>query len=152
MSDSLWPHELQYMSSLSFTISWSLLRLLSIELVMPSSHLILCHHFSYPQSSLAYGSFPGSQIFTSYGQSIGASPLAWVLRVIIQGWFPLGLTGLISLLSRKLSRVFSSTVIGKHQFFSAQPSLCQLSHVHMTTGNVTERFVVGLGYLLLKSQ
>ena len=68
------------------------------------------------QSFLASGSFPVSQLFTSGGQSIGASVLASVLPMNIQGWFPLGLTGLISLLSNGLSRVFSSTTIEKHQW------------------------------------
>ena len=64
-----------------------------------------------------------SQLFTSGGQSIGASASAPVLTINIQGWFPLGLTGLVFLLSRGVSTVFCSTTIQKHQFFSAQPSL-----------------------------
>ena len=64
-----------------------------------------------------------SQLFATGGQSIGASTSASVLPVNIQGWFPLGLTGLISLLSKGLSRVFSSTTIQKHQLFGTQPSL-----------------------------
>ena len=68
------------------------------------------------------GSFPMSWLFTSVSQRIGASALASVLPVNIQGWFPLGLTGLISLQSKGLSRVFSSTMVQKHQFFGAQPS------------------------------
>ena len=81
------------------------------------------------QSFLASGSFPMSQLFASGGQSIGAS--ASVLAMNIQSWFPLRLTGLISLLSKGLSRVFSSTIIWKHQFFSTQPSLCStLKSVH----------------------
>ena len=79
--------------------------------------------FSCPQSFPASGSFPMSQLFTSGGQSIGASASASVLPMNIQGWFPLGLTGLISLLSKGLSRIFSSTTVRKHQFFSTQPSL-----------------------------
>ena len=75
---------------------------------------------SCPQSSPASGSFPMSRLFTSGGQSTRASTLASVLPMSIQGWFPLGLTGLISLLSGELSRIFSSTPIQKHQFFSAQ--------------------------------
>ena len=75
------------------------------------------------QSFPASGSFPVSQLFTPGGQSIGASASASVLPVNIQSWFPLGLTGLISLLSKGLSRVFSSTTIQKHQFFGTQPSL-----------------------------
>ena len=72
------------------------------------------------QSFPASGSFPMSRLFTSGSRSIRA--LASVLPVNIQGWFPLGLTDLISLLPKWLSRVFSSTTIQKHQFFSAQPS------------------------------
>ena len=68
----------------------------------------------------ASGSFPMSQLFTSGGQSIGASALASVLPMNIQGWSPLGLTGLISLLSKGLSRVFSKTTVQKHQFCSTQ--------------------------------
>ena len=68
-----------------------------------------------------------SQLFASGGQSIRAS--ATVLPMSMQGWLPLGLTGLISLLSKGLSRVFSSTTIQKHPFFSAQPSLWSTSHI-----------------------
>ena len=71
-----------------------------------------------PQSFLALGSFPMSQLFTSGGQRIGAS--ASVLPMNIQGWFPLGLTGLISLQSKGLWRIFSSTIVQKHQLFSVQ--------------------------------
>ena len=86
------------------------------------------------QSFLASGTFPVSRLFPSDGQSFGASASATVLPTNIQGWFPLGLTGLISLLSKGLSRVFSSTTVRKHQFFSAQPSLWSNSHLYMTTG------------------
>ena len=75
-----------------------------------------------PQSFPASGSFPMSQPFASGGQSIGATASASVIPMSIQVWFPLGLTGLNSLLSKGLSRVFSSTTVRKHQFFSAQPS------------------------------
>ena len=71
------------------------------------SHLLLPHLSSCPQSFPASGSFPMSQLFASGGQSIGASVSALVLPKNIQGWFPFGLTGLISLQSRELSRVFS---------------------------------------------
>ena len=70
------------------------------------------------QSFLASGSFPMSQLFPLGGQSIGASASASVLPMNIRGWFSLGLTGLISLLSKGLSRVFSSTTVLKYQFFS----------------------------------
>ena len=74
------------------------------------------HHLS------ASGSFPVSQFFTSGGQSTGVSVSTSVLPMSIQGWFPFGLTGLISLQSKGLSRVFSNTTVWKHQFFSAQLS------------------------------
>ena len=75
------------------------------------------------QSFPASGSFPVSWLFTSGGQSIGTSALASVLPMNIQGWFPLGLIGLISLLSKELSKVFSSTTARKYQLFDSQPSL-----------------------------
>ena len=116
-------------ASLCIINSQSLLKLTSIESVMPSNHLIpfsSCLH-SFPAS----GSFPMSQFFTSGGQSIGVSALAWVLPMNIQDWFPLGLTGLISLQSKRLSGVFSNTAVQKHQFFSAQLSLCPtLTSIH----------------------
>ena len=74
---------------------------------------------SFPES----GSFPMSQLFRSDDQSMGASALASILPMKIQGWFLLGLTGLISLQSKGLSRVFSSTTIRKYQFFVTQPSI-----------------------------
>ena len=77
----------------------------------------------------ASGSFPMSQFFTSGGRSIGVSASASVLPMNIQDWLPLGLTGWISLQSKGLSGVFSSTTIQKHQFFSAQPSLWSNSHI-----------------------
>ena len=86
---------------------------------------------SYPQSFPASGSFPLSQLFASGGPSIGASALASVLPINTQGWFSLGLmTSLISLQSKGLSRVFSSTTIWKHQFFTIQPALWSNSHIH----------------------
>ena len=89
--------------------------------------------FSCLQSFPESGFFLISQLFTSGGQSIGAS--ASVPPVNIQGWFPLGWTGLISLQSKGLSRGFSNTTIQKHQFFGAQPSLWPHSqHTYMTTG------------------
>ena len=83
---------------------------------------------SCPQSFPESGSFAMSWLFALDGQSIRAS--ASVLPMNIQGWFPLGLTGLISLLSKGLSRVLSTTTVQKHQFFSAQPSLWSNSHIH----------------------
>ena len=90
--------------SLSLTISWSLPKFMSIESVIPSSHHILCCLLLFClQSFPASGSFPMSCLFSSGGQSIGASASASVLSMNIQGWCPLGLTGLISLLSKRLS-------------------------------------------------
>ena len=109
-------------ASPSYTSSCSLLKLMSIKSVMPSNHLILCHPFLFLPSI-----FSVRWLFTSGGHSIGAS--ASVLPANIQGWFPLVLTGLISLLSKGLSRVFSSPLVQKHQFFSAQPSLWSNSHI-----------------------
>ena len=72
-----------------------------------------------------------SQHFLSGSQSIRASASASVLPMNIQCWFPLGLIGLISLLSKRLSRVFSSTTVWMHEFFCAQPSLGSNSHIHI---------------------
>ena len=104
------------------------------------------HHWCHPtilssvslfsfwrQSFPASGSFPMSWPFSSGGQNTGAS--ASVLPMSIQGWFPLRLTGWISLLSKGLSRIFSSTTIRKHQFFNVLPSLwSRFQHRYMTTG------------------
>ena len=116
--------------SLSFTVSWSLLKLMSIESVMSSNYLILCHPLILlPQSFPASGSFPVSWLFASGSQSIGVSASISILPMNIQGWFPLGLTGLISLLSKGLSSIFSSTTVWKHQFSAAQLSLWCNSYI-----------------------
>jgi len=100
-----WTAALQ--ASLSFTISRILLKLMSIKSLKPSNHLILCCPFSScPLSFPASGSFPVSQLFASGGQSIGASASASVLPMNIQGWFPLGLTGLVSLLPKLYALLF----------------------------------------------
>ena len=80
--------------------------------------------------SQASGSFLMSQFFTSGGQSIGVSASTSVLPMNIQDWFPLGLTGLLSLQFKGLSRVFSNTTVQKHQFFTVQLSLYSNSHIH----------------------
>ena len=111
-------------ASLSSTVSWSLLLLMSIESVdHPTISFSVISFFSCPQSFPASGSFPVNWLFMLGGWSIGASASASFLPMNIHGWFPLGLTGLISLLSKGLSRVFSSTILWKHQFFGTQPSL-----------------------------
>ena len=106
---TLWPHGLQHarlQASLSIINSRSLLKLKSIELVMPSpsdGYLILCRPLLLPPSIFpASGSFPVSQFFASGSQSIGASASASVLPMNMQDWFTLGLTGLISLQSKRL--------------------------------------------------
>ena len=115
-------------ASLSITNSQSSLKLMCIESVMPSSHLIVPS--SSPQSLPASGSFEMSQLFAWGGQSTGVSASASVLPKNTQGWSPLGWTGWISLQSKGLSRVFSSTTVQKHQFFSAQLSSQSNSHIH----------------------
>ena len=113
-------------ASLSITICQSLPKPMSIESVMPSNHLILSSP-SPPVLNLSQhqGLFQWID-FTSGGQSIGAS--ASVLPMNIQGWFPLRLTGLISLLSKGISRVLSSTTVQRHQFFSTLPFIRSSSH------------------------
>ena len=130
MSNSLRPHEPQHtrlpcpsptsgVCSNSRPLSWWWHPTISSS-VVPFS--------SCPQSFPESGSFQMSQLFTSGGQSIEAS--ASVFPMNIQGWFPLGLTGLISLQSKGLSRVFSNTTVQKHQFFGTQPSSWSSSHIH----------------------
>ena len=86
--------------------------------------------FSCFQSFPVSGSFPVSWLLALGGQSIGASALSSVLPMNIRGWFPSVLTGLITLMSKGLSRVFSNTTVQKHQFFSTQPSLWFNSHFY----------------------
>ena len=88
-------------------------------------------HFSSCLLSFpASGSFPSSQLFASGSQSIGASASTSVPPMNIYNWFLLGLTGLISLKSKGLSRVLSTSTVQKHQFFSTQPSLWSNAHIH----------------------
>ena len=102
---------------------------MSIESVMPSNHLILCHPLVLPSIFPSIRVFPMSQLFASDGQSIGASASASVLPMNIQDWFPLGLTDWISLLSKGLLRVFSNTTIQKHQADCVSVSQFSLSVV-----------------------
>ena len=124
-------------ASLSFTVSWSLLKLMSIEWVMhlPISSSV-AHFSSCLQSFPASASFPMSWLFTSGGQSIGNSTSASVLPMNIQSLFPLGLTGLISLLFKGFSRVFNTSV-WKREFFGIQPSLWSNISVHDYWKNLT---------------
>ena len=132
VSNSLQPHGLQHASppcpsptprvySNSCPLNQWCHPTISSSVIPFSSHL---------QSFPASGSFQMSQFFPSGGQSIRASASASVLPMNIQDWFPLGWTGWISLLSKGLSRVFSTTTVQKHQFFSAQLSLHSNSHIH----------------------
>ena len=123
------PWTVAHQAPLSSTISQSLLRFMSIKLVMLSNHLILCCPLllclqSFPASE----SFPKSWLFTSGGQSIGASTSVSVLPMNIHSWCPSGLIGLI-LQSKGLSGVFPSATIQKHLFFSSQSSLWSNSHI-----------------------
>ena len=132
MSDSLRPHGLQHTRlpcpspfpraySNSCPSSWWCHPTVSSSVVPFSSCL---------QYFLASGSFLMSRLFTPGGQSTGASASALILPMNIHCWFPLGLTGLISLLFKGLSSVFSSITVQKYQFFGAQPSLWSSSHNH----------------------
>ena len=126
VSNSLRPRESQHARPPYPSPLPEFLRLTSIESVMPSSHLILCR----PQSLPASESSPMSQLFTWGGQSIGVSVSTSVLPKKSQGWSPSEWTGWISLQSKGLSRVFSSTTVQKHRFFGAQPSSQSNSHIH----------------------
>ena len=116
-------------ASLSITNSQSLLKLMSIETGMPLNYLILCHPLLFLPSILpSIRVFSNESVLCSRWPSIGASASASALSMNIQDWFPLGLTGLISLQSKGLSRVFSNTTVQKHQFCGAHLSLWSNSH------------------------
>ena len=124
------PRTVPCQALLSSAISWSLLKFMSIELVILSNHLILCCPFS---SCLQ--SFPATLLFkwassAAGGQSIGTSASISVLPINPQVWFTLQLTGFIFLQFKGFSRVFSNTTLWKHQFFGTQPSLWFDSHIH----------------------
>ena len=114
MSDSLHPGGLQVFPVLHYVLEFAESH---VHWIGDAIHLVLCCPLLLPSSFPASGSFPMNQLFTSDGQNIGASASASVLAMNIWGWFPLGLTGLISLVFKGLSGVFSSTTIQKHQFF-----------------------------------
>ena len=124
-----------HQASLSITNSQSLPKLMSIQLVMPSSHLILCHPL------LLLPPIPPSiTVFSSKSALHMRWPKYWSFSFSISpsnehpDWSPLGWTGWISLQSNGLSRIFSNTTVQKHQFFSAQLSSQSNSHPYMTTG------------------
>ena len=124
------PWTAAHQANLSITNSQSLFKLMSIELVMPSNHLILCYPLLLPSI------FPSIRVSSSESVLHITWPKYWsitsvsVLPMNIHGLFPLELTGLISLQSKGLSRIFSNTTIQKHQFFGAQLSLWSISHLH----------------------
>ena len=125
-----WIAECQ--ASLSSTISQSLLKLTSIELMMSPNHLLLCHPFSFcPQSFPASESFPMSRFFTSCGPSIGASASASIIPINIQG--PLGLTSLISLQSKGLSSLLHHHSLKASILWLSPFFMVQLSYPYMTT-------------------
>ena len=137
-------------ASVSFTISWSLPNSYPLsQWYHPTISFSVTPFSSCPQSFLESGSFPMSWLFASDGQRIGASASASVFSVNIQGWSPLGWTGLIFLLSKGLSRVFSSTTVQRHQSPVFSLFYCQLSHPYMTNGKaiaLTRRIFVASAF------
>ena len=132
MPDSSRPCELQHTRpTCSFTISQSLLELMSIESMMPSNHLILCRPLLFLSST-----FPGTRVF--YNELVLSIrwPIYWSFSLTIShfnansGLISYRAEGLISMLSRGLSRVFSNTTVQKQRFFDAQPSFMSNSHIH----------------------
>ena len=128
------PWTTAHQASLSITNSWSPRRPMSIESVMPSNHLILCHPlFLLPPIP------PSIRVFSNESALYIRWPKYWSFSFNINpsnehpGQSPLGWTGYISLQSKGLSRVFSNMTIQKHKFYNAQLSLVQLSHPYMTT-------------------
>ena len=117
------PWTVSHHTSLSITDSWSLLKLMPIESVMPCNHLILCRLlFLLCSIFLSIRVFSSESVLHIRWPKYLSFSFSMVLPMNIQGWFPLGLTGLISLQSKGLSRVFSNTTVPKHQFFGTQLS------------------------------
>ena len=127
MSDSATPWTVAHQASLSVTNAWSLLKVMSIELIMPFNHFILCRPFSCLQSFPASGSFQMSQFFALGGQSIGVSASASILPMNIQDWFDLlAVQGILkSLLQHHHSK---ASILWHSAFF-----MVQLSYPYMTT-------------------
>ena len=125
------PWTAQHQASLSITNTQSLLKLTSINSVMPSNHLILCHPLPLLPSI-----FPSIRIFSNesaVSQCIGASDSASVLPINIQGWVPLGLTGLIFLLSKGLLSLLQHQNLKSSILWCSAFFMVQLSHPYMTT-------------------
>ena len=133
MSNSVRPHGLQHARLPSPSLGACSNSCLLSQWCQPSILSSVVPFSSCLQSFPSSGSFLKSQLFTSGGHNIGTSASASVLSMNIQDWFPLGLTGLISLQSKGLSRIFSNTTVQKYQFFGAQLSLWSSSHPYMTT-------------------
>ena len=141
MSNSLWPHRLQHTRLPCLSLSPGVCsNSCPLNQYCHPTILFFVALFSCPQSSPGSGSFPVRWFFTSGGQSVRASTSTSVLPMNIQGWFPLGLTGLISLQSKGLSRVFSSTTVQKHQFFGTQPSLWSNSHIPYLISHISHDY------------
>ena len=131
MSDSLWPHGLQHSRLPCPSPSpRACSNLCPLSWWCPPTISSSVSSFSCLQYCPASGSFLMRQLFRSGSQSTGASASVSVLPMNIQDWFPLRLTGLISLQSKGLSRVFSYTTVQKHQFFGAHPFLWSNSHIY----------------------
>ena len=131
VSDSLQPHGLQHirLPVLYYLLEFAQTHVHWVGDAIQTSHS-LWSHSPFALNLSQHQNLPKSQLFAWGGQRAKTSALASVLPVNIQGWFPLGLTGLIPLLSKGLSRVFSSTTVQKHQFFGTQPSLWSNSYIH----------------------
>ena len=159
---SVTPWTAARQGSLSITISWCLLKLMSIKSVMPSNHLILCHpllllpsifpsirifsnestlHIRWPKYwSFSFSISPSNEysglnsfrasLVAQLVKNLSAMQETWLDLWVGKTQFPLVLTGLISLLSKELSRIFSNTTVQKHQFFSTQTYLWSSSHIH----------------------
>ena len=157
MSDSVTSWTTAHQASLSFTITWSWLKLTPTESVMPSNHLSLCHPLLLPSvfPSIMVSSNESAKVLELQFQY---QSFQWIFRTDFlpkntQDWSPLGWTGLISLQSKRLLRVFSNTTVRKHQFYGTQLFfMIQFSHPYMTTGktsSLTRRAFVGKTMSLL---
>ena len=121
-----------FQASMSITNTQKLLNLMSIKLVMPSNHLILCRPLLLLPSIIpSIRLFSNESVLCIRWPKFGASASTSVLPKNLQDWFPIWLTGLISLQSKGLSRVFSNTTVLKRQFFGAQLSSWSNSHIHI---------------------
>ena len=125
------PWTAAHQASLSITNSWNLHKIVYITLVISAKHLIFCHPLLLPPSI-----FPSISVFSNESVLCIMWPKYWVsasasvLPMNIQDWFPLGWTGWISLLSKRLIRVFSNITVQKHQLFGTQLSLQSNSNIH----------------------